>query len=376
MILSLIEQDGGTLRKVAGTGGGEHSGACPFCGGKDRFRVWPESGRYWCRSCDKKGDEIQYLRDYRGMGYRQACVFLGKEPRGLRYTRPAPARWAPKEATPPAELWQTAAKSFLDRAKETLWSPQGDTMRQWLHTEKGLRDATIQEACIGMNPTDLYVPRAAWGLEPVSKQDGTEKKLWIPAGLIIPYIVNGAVHRLRMRRNDPGGRARYVVISGSGMAPMTWGQNKGVAVIVESELDGLLLSQEAGDLCAVVAMGSATAKPDTATHELLRATPLILVSLDSDEAGVKASWDFWPKTYGTQFQRWPCLSGKDPSESWKHGLNLHDWAVAGIFETTDELDHFEERAAIMEYDGNLTREQAEWETMKALHQKEGINDKF
>ena len=34
----LIERDT-PLKKAANTGGGEWVGACPFCGGKDRFRV-------------------------------------------------------------------------------------------------------------------------------------------------------------------------------------------------------------------------------------------------------------------------------------------------------------------------------------------------
>lgn len=32
---------------------------CPFCGGKDRFQIWPDEGEgrghYWCRQCDAKG---------------------------------------------------------------------------------------------------------------------------------------------------------------------------------------------------------------------------------------------------------------------------------------------------------------------------------
>lgn len=38
---------------------GEWSASCPFCGGKDRFRIFAESkgsgARYWCRVCGRKG---------------------------------------------------------------------------------------------------------------------------------------------------------------------------------------------------------------------------------------------------------------------------------------------------------------------------------
>ena len=42
--------------------------------------MWPEEGRFWCRSCEKRGDAIQYLRDKRGLTYPEACSALGIEP--------------------------------------------------------------------------------------------------------------------------------------------------------------------------------------------------------------------------------------------------------------------------------------------------------
>ena len=55
-LVDLIGRDT-TLRKVASTHGGEYAGPCPWCGGEDRFRVWPYADRpgYWCRQCGKNG---------------------------------------------------------------------------------------------------------------------------------------------------------------------------------------------------------------------------------------------------------------------------------------------------------------------------------
>ena len=87
-ILSTIGADT-VLKKVSSTNGGEYAGACPWCGGEDRFRVWPEEGRFWCRSCEKRGDAIpHYLRDKRGLTFPEACNALGIEPRAQR-PRPA-----------------------------------------------------------------------------------------------------------------------------------------------------------------------------------------------------------------------------------------------------------------------------------------------
>jgi hypothetical protein len=328
-ILDLITADGVKLKKYGAT----YRGRCPFHSGKTEMSllVDADAGKYHCFGCDMHGDEIQWLRDRRGLSFIEACEYLGHDP-GPRPSgpRPAPPAWGPREATTPTAIWQVKARSFLDGAIETLWSERGAKMRAWLRTEKGLHDATIKEACLGLALADKYEQRPTWGLEPVIKEDGTEKMQWIPAGLVIPWVVNGDVHRLRIRRNDPGDGPRYVIVSGSGTAPAAWSLERAAAVIVESELDGLLLNQEAGDLCAVVALGSAQARPDTRTDALLKSAKTILISLDSDEVGAKAAWDFWPKQYGKKVKRWPCLKGKDPSEAWKNGLDLRQWIQAGL----------------------------------------------
>ncbi len=78
---TLLSQDGFELKWKATTNGGEFAGPCPWCGGTDRFCVWPEKdehGKYWCRGCERKGDAIQYLRDYRGLSYSEARMIVGK----------------------------------------------------------------------------------------------------------------------------------------------------------------------------------------------------------------------------------------------------------------------------------------------------------
>jgi len=203
---------------------------------------------------------------------------------------------------------------------------------------------------LGLNLADKSEPRATWGLDLQNKEDGTEKKQWLPAGLVIPWVVNGDVQRLRFRRSDPGDGARYVTASGSSMAPAAWNLERGAAVIVESELDGLLLSQEAGDLCAIMALGSATNKANKESHELLRAMPIILISLDTDAAGAKAAWKFWPDTYGTKARRWPTVKGKDASEARLNGLDLRTWIIAGLFGNEERFERF----CIQTIDGRLS----------------------
>jgi DNA primase len=78
-LLDLLVSDGSMFRRVAATRGGEYAGPCPFCQGVDRFRVWPEQagGRWWCRQCGRSGNLIQYLREARGMSFKEACRYAG-----------------------------------------------------------------------------------------------------------------------------------------------------------------------------------------------------------------------------------------------------------------------------------------------------------
>jgi hypothetical protein len=68
-------------KRHANTNGGEYVGPCPVCGGKDRFHAWPETGRFWCRKCEKSGDLIEYFRWAEGMSYPSACEAVGCEPK-------------------------------------------------------------------------------------------------------------------------------------------------------------------------------------------------------------------------------------------------------------------------------------------------------
>lgn len=80
-LLDLMQQDQ-HFRRVSTTNGGEWAGPCVLCGeGKDRMRVWPsqgETGRFWCRRCQRTGDAITYLREWRGLSFPEAARQVGK----------------------------------------------------------------------------------------------------------------------------------------------------------------------------------------------------------------------------------------------------------------------------------------------------------
>jgi KaiC/GvpD/RAD55 family RecA-like ATPase len=81
-LLDIIQtRSGVALTKKANTDGGEYAGPCPFCGGKDRFRVWPnrEKPGYMCRQCNRKGDAIEFVRQMDNLSFQEACEAVGKD---------------------------------------------------------------------------------------------------------------------------------------------------------------------------------------------------------------------------------------------------------------------------------------------------------
>ena len=70
------------LRRVSRRAGGEWAGSCPWCGGEERLRVWPEAEppRFWCRRCGRRGEAISSLREHDGLSYRGAGAALGSPP--------------------------------------------------------------------------------------------------------------------------------------------------------------------------------------------------------------------------------------------------------------------------------------------------------
>lgn len=325
-----------SLKKVSGTNGGEWQGPCPSCGGEDRFHVWPVQnegkGAYWCRGCEKSGDNIQFLRDFDGMSFQDACAYLNVS---LPDHRDRPGHPPPQRTKPefqpathasPADLWQEKAGKLITWASANLAA--NSEALAWL-ASRGIDARTAADFSLGWNPgeadKDLYRPRKAWGLPEFLRDDGRPKALWIPRGLVIPYIVDGVVYRIRIRR--PEGEPRYYVLPGSAMSTMLIGRERRAFVIVESELDAIAVAA-ASDLAGAVALGSVAAKPDAETFAVLKKSLQILNALDYDAAGAKAM-EWWGENFA-HHDRWPVPKGKDPGEAVRMGIALEQWIRAGL----------------------------------------------
>jgi hypothetical protein len=79
-LLSLVEQmTGAEYKRWSKKDGGEFSGPCPFCGGDDRFRIWPYhpgTPMWWCRQCGKKGGSVALMIQKHGVTAKKAKEML------------------------------------------------------------------------------------------------------------------------------------------------------------------------------------------------------------------------------------------------------------------------------------------------------------
>ena len=294
------------LKKVANSGGGEWSGPCTFCGGKDRFRVQPESKRWLCRHCTsgKWQDVITYIarRDNldpeKKEDLEEICrravgdIPTSIKPHSAPVSPPIPAY------KPPAQDWQAAAGQVISECEAALWQPKYKVVLDYLHG-RGLKDETIRRFRLGYCTTgkaDVYGRDIAG--------------LYIPRGITIPCQVGGEIWYIKVRLM-PGVPCKCQKCSkampGPGVCPNCGESNKyrGVkgnrpaaifnadslgsaimAVFCEGEFDCMLASQEFGDIVPTVTLGSSTNRPDLATWgAYLLSLRSILAAYDADQAG-------------------------------------------------------------------------------------------
>ena len=324
--------------QIRSKGGGEYCGPCPSCGGDDRFILWPDhssgvtGGRFMCRGCGVQGDAVEFLRVFRGMTYREACNALRIEPdrRNGHIMKNIPARreWTPNPENFPPAGWMEQAARFVVACSPGIESGPGlDVL-----SSRSLTVKTAHALAIGWNAADRYDRRSEWGLdEQTNPETGKPLKIWLPRGLVLPIRRKAGIAALLVRRADwkpEDSFPKYWQVKGSGNFSFCIGKPGLPVVVVESVLDAVLVWQEAGDIVATVALAGATKRPDAGTTAFLQDAPLLLWSLDFDEAGRKA-WPWWQEHF-PHGKPWPVAAGKDPGEMVKDGVPVRAGLEAGL----------------------------------------------
>ncbi len=134
-----------SLRKA----GAYHVGACPFCGGRDRFTVkhTPSGDRWHCRHCGdgKYHTVIDFVMRRDNVDFKTAMKILGGETAAP--ARPA-ARPKPQPLRLPSAEWQAEAWHEVDAAMTRLTTPHGAAARAFLQS-RGLSFAMWEAWLLG-----------------------------------------------------------------------------------------------------------------------------------------------------------------------------------------------------------------------------------
>ncbi|MBF0477632.1 MAG: hypothetical protein HQK59_17765 [Deltaproteobacteria bacterium] len=102
------------------------------------------------------------------------------------------------------------------------------------------------------------------------------------------------------------------------------------------------MSQIAGDIINVIALGSASARPDAETFSFIQMAPTVLIALDDDDAGTQNSFNGWlanlPNGHHLLQPKNP-VGGrfKDPTEAWQGGIDLREWVEYWLWMASRQL---------------------------------------
>lgn len=340
-LIKLAEEAGLKPKWVALTQGDEYHSPCPACGGTDRFIMHPNkqmskcTGSYFCRRCEIHGDSIEFCRKFLGFddfkdAAEHAGATLGEKGRRQIMNIPSIPKNYNTPINQPSKEWTKRANKIVEEAHANiLQQPEVlETLQQ-----RGLPIGAVKLYKLGWWPKDKKENGSAWELE-------KDKEVWIPAGIVIPYIEkDGNVARLKIRRKDwkhGDELPKYAIITGSMNGLNIIGNKKNpIMVVVESELDAYALHYAANDIVVIVAIGGSTKNPDPVTDDLAKKKNLLLVCPDNDDTGKKV-FEKW-KGFYPYAKNYPTPFGKDIGEAIQQGLDVRSWIIKHGWDKEEDL---------------------------------------
>lgn len=327
-MINLLQLIPTNMKKAAGTNGGEWHGPCPMCGGRDRFVVQPNAGnggRWSCRQCSPTwGDAVAFLMTYNSMSFADVlkAMNLATEISQLPKLHKTLDRVVTKPTKRAADetKWQERAHAFIEWSDSTLWDVNDTTGLDYLY-ERGFSERTICRFTLGYNPFNLYDD---WGLD---------KKVWLPAGIVIPYVDGREITKIRIRRRDwtegdqvgkyiPPAGVKNTAFCTRSLIP------RDVVVLVEGEFDAIAVKEAVPDPEVVaVATGGTTGARVIGLVARLALASAVLVAYDTDDAGETAS-RYWLDALPNAV-RLPPLQ-HDVNDMLLAGDDFYQWIEGGL----------------------------------------------
>ncbi len=330
----------GRYARIAKTRGGEYAGPCPFCGGKDRFRIWPNRDPYevvyWCRQCGNHGDVIQFLREKEGLSFGEACEKAGLSGKG-RGTMDPERLLRPRTHAGKDEK-QLSTVEAIEGMRPLMQGAVCDLLPSAYLAFRGIpQELAEREGCLY-----LPLPKNVEAREKV----GPELLPWC-GRLLFPTsspqgvgYVGRCLRGWKLGMTEADHKAlleahkvpRYLTTGGGWAWHEHAGVQAGVVILVEGVFDRLALLAAGLPAEEVIAVGSDSGNPDW----LPLAVKSVIAAFDADTAGPgrKATAQFLTKLTLGGVHVVGCLPpdddlGKDASERWRRaGYDGIDYIIA------------------------------------------------
>lgn len=283
--------------------GSDYRGPCPFHGGQHRnFAVIPRKGRYYCFVCKESGDVFSWYMKRLGLDYPTAVREVARKV-GIVIPE-ATQRQGPDPREPLFQAVSVAHDWFARRLRD---APEAEGARKYL-VGRGFDLETIEPFELGFAPRGAEFGQAM-------AQLGLDERILLEAGLLARRDDGTVIPRFRGRLlfpiHDPRGRVvgfggrllgpgepKYlnspetpIFSKGRTLYNLHAAKNairkEGVVIVVEGYFDVLRLVV-AGCENVVAPLGTAVTGDQAAL--LKRYAPIALLLLDSDAAGLKATF--------------------------------------------------------------------------------------
>lgn len=343
-------------RRCLSHGTGDQVGAyCPFPEHPEKtpggaFLYDPDRDLGRCYGCGNATDIIGLYNLTQGRdendpeGFKE---FMTKHAPGAKLSRPKGRRrvdtpapsWLARTSEDPPKKWMREAEQVVLRCALALRQDAAalDRLAAW-----GIPPEAAKAFRLGWCHKQQFFKVTSWGLPYAENENGNEKCVWIPQGLVIPNIVSGKVVGIKVRQeNPPKPEDKYRNTYGGSVRYFVYGRETfRVWMIIETERDAAMVAWLVNPLgIGVMGTGSASNRPDAQAGAILARSDLILNCLDNDRAGALNSWDVetdkpWKFSWEGQYPqavRWmvPTQYGKDPGDM----VGKYDvlrWVVTGL----------------------------------------------
>lgn len=264
--------------------------------------------RYKCARCGIGGDIYSLVMELENVTFPEALRIVQERygnpdyeptqsPKQYEKREPLPAK---REPDMPSEQWRTAIMKIADWAKDVIFEESGSEGLAYLKS-RGIDEQTIREYGIGYVP---QIDHDKWTIENgysfrIDSPFEEGKRISIPCGITCPFMMDGNLYKLEMRRLpkhlvndsiDKIGQPKGGLTSLFNGDDALCSDKRRDIMFTEGWIDALSINQAVGrwsdNEIKAVTFGGATAQGDSDEFFGWYVMPYrVIVGFDNDDAG-------------------------------------------------------------------------------------------